>query len=228
VPEAARDDRVPEDAGQGEHDKSGKLVTPGELEDVRAEQDGGARERRQGSGQGKLPVGRARPADACAGPAGSPPAPPAENQQRAERTGHRHDREQRAGRVTAIELVVVQEDRQWLDRYRAAAAVELPRAGHVLVGDTGRVVGIGRLELPARDRRNDRAAVPGEREQPDRVTGHRQRDRKRLLAEDAEPEAVRGLLDRHAGRRLIGPVGAVRVVDDLVDAERLDRRRRAE
>jgi hypothetical protein len=155
------------------------------------------------------------------------PAPgPAEY--RANHPGAGHDREQRARRVPAAELVVPQECRQRLDRDRIAAPVALALARGERQGDAGRISGIGGLELPPRDRRDVRRAVPRQREQPGRVAQHRQRDRERLLGQDAQVEVVGALLGRLAGRRPVTLVWAVGAINDLVDSPRRDRRRRAQ
>jgi hypothetical protein len=74
------------------------------------------------------------------------------------------------------------------------------------------------LELPARDGRDLRVAVPDRREQPGRVTGGGRGHPQRLLPEDGEREPVEELVPGETGRDRHGVPGRARVVQQPVDA----------
>ena len=142
-------------------------------------------------------------------------APP----QRARHPRDQEDRVQRPRRVAAAQLVGPQERRGGLDRDQvAAAAVRVRQPGEEGHRVPPRVDRVDVLELPARDGRDLRVAVPDRREQPDRVPGDRRGHPQRLLPEDGEREPVEELVPGETGRDRHGVPGRARVVQQPVDA----------
>ena len=183
--------------GERQQHHGGQLVPPGELERVRAHQQHHRGQRHQQAGHAQL---------------GAPP-------HRARHPRDQEDRVQRPRRVAAAQLVGPQERRGGLDRDQvAAAAVRVRQPGEERHRVPPRVDRVDVLELPARDGRDLRVAVPDRREQPDRVPGDRRGHPQRLLPEDGDREPVEELVPGETGRDRHGVPGGARVVQQPVDA----------